>query len=128
MSGYIQPSPQQMAEIMKLPKDKPVVMINLLKFKALTEDGQSTGFERYIEYSKAVMPFLKAAGAEIIYMGEAYPTIIGEEEEHWHHVALVKYPNIDKFLNMIQAHEYPHELRSSALEDSRLIPSMNDRI
>ena len=122
MSTFIQPSQEQFALMKELPLDKPVVMINLLKYKARTDDGLSTGQERYIEYSRKVIPFLNESGGEILYMGRSYSTLIGPEYEHWDHVALVKYPSIVNFLKMIQSEKYPHKLRSSALEDSRLIP------
>ena len=122
MHVYLQPSKQQMSQITELPKDKPVVMINLLKYKAYTDDGLATGQERYAEYGQKVMPFLKAAGGEIVFMGKSFPSFIGPDQEHWDHVAMVKYPSITHFLKMIQSEDYPHELRSSALDDSRLIP------
>ena len=124
MTSYIQPSEHQMSEIMHIPMNKPVVMINLLKYKAHTEDGLATGKERYAEYSQKVMPFLKAAGGEIVFTGASFPTLIGPEHESWDHVALVKYPSLVNFLEMIRSEGYPHELRSSALDDSRLIPSI----
>ena len=122
MSTYIQPKPSQLALMKNLPIDKAVVMINLLKFKERTEDGKTTGQERYLEYSQKVIPFLKESGAEIIFMSKSFSTLIGPEAENWDHVALVKYPNIGSFFNMIQSKDYSHALRSSALEDSKLIP------
>ncbi len=99
-------------------------MINLLKFKARTDDDRATGEERYLEYSKKVMPFLKESGGKILYMGKSYPTLIGPLEECWDHVVLIKYGSITEFMQMIQSEGYPHQIRSSALEDSRLIPSV----
>ena len=122
MSTHIQPKQSQLAFMKELPIDKPVVMINLLKFKKRTEDGKTTGQERYLEYSQKVMPFLQESGGEIMFMSKSFSTLIGPENENWDHVVLVKYPNIGSFFKMIQSKDYPHTLRSSALEDSRLIP------
>ena len=124
MAGHIQPEEKQLAEIMRLPNDQPVVMINLLRYRERTEDEKQTGKERYLEYSKKAMPFLKNSGGEIIYIGLAFPTIIGPQSEAWDHVALVRYPSTTHFLKMIQSKGYPHYIRSAALADSRLIPSM----
>jgi uncharacterized protein (DUF1330 family) len=123
-SAYIQPSEHQLSDIMNIPMNEPVVMINLLKYKTQTDDGLATGQERYAEYAQQVQPFLQASGGEVVFMGKSFPTLVGPNNENWDQVALVKYPSLTHFLEMIRSEGYPHEIRSSALADSRLIPSI----
>lgn len=104
------PSPEQAQAFMQLP-DRPVVMVNLLKF--------SNGGERasdYSQYGRDVGRVLESIGAEIIFSGECQTTFIGGAE--WDSIALVRYPNARALLQMAQSAEYQAIAgnRSSGLE------------
>jgi uncharacterized protein (DUF1330 family) len=95
---------------------KPLVMLNLLAFKA---DG---GRERYEEYGEAVAPLLEKAGGRIAFLGEPAAALIGEGS--WDLVVLVEYPTRQAFLEMIGSPEYQAvgHLRTEALSRGELHP------
>ena len=45
-----------------LPDDGPVVMVNLVRFRVRSLDGNGTGWDAYSRDSKADMPLLKRVG------------------------------------------------------------------
>lgn len=105
----LMPSPEQMQEFMQLP-DGPIVMVNLLKFKA---DG---GRESYLKYGAGVAPLLAKVGAEILFVGRGLSTLIGGA--FWDQVALVRYPDKTALIKMGQSPEYQaiHHHREEGLE------------
>lgn len=96
-------------------------MINLLKFRPRTEDGQQTGEDRFGDYMKAVAPFLQSAGGRVLYFGDVRATLIGPNESEWDRVIVVHYPDRSSFLKMAASPDFPSKLREEALQDSRLI-------
>ena len=113
---------EQLKAFSQLPADKPVVMINLLKFKDTVAETGLSGAESYKGYMKAAMPYFQKANAEILYLGKPQRTLIGPEDEAlWDKILLVKYNSTADFLGMIKAEGYPTHLRDQALLDSRLI-------
>ena len=103
----------------------PVVMVNLLRFKAQAEyaDGtQCTGLEAYQTYAKHTFKLVTQRGGETVYYGNARGMLIAPEGEHWDQVLLVRYPDYAAFVSMIKSEEY-REIsyhRTAALHDSRL--------
>jgi uncharacterized protein (DUF1330 family) len=97
-------------------EQRPVVMLNLLRFKP---DG---GQERYMEYGAAVAPSLEKVGGRIVWAGEPATPLLGEQG--WDMVALVEYPSRQAFLDMIGSPEYQEigHLRTEALELGELHP------
>lgn len=91
------PTPQQLQRFLALP-ERPVVMVNLLKFK----DGG--GAEEYGKYGQAMQRILAGVGAEIIFNGQCQTTLIGGAE--WDAVALVRYPSPRALVQMAQSPEY----------------------
>lgn len=97
-------------------EDAPVVMLNLLAFKA--EGGR----ERYEEYGEAVAPLLERAGGRIAFMGDPASVLLGDDS--WDLVLLVEYPTRQAFLDMIGSPEYLEiaHLRTEALSKGELHP------
>jgi len=127
----IDPDPTRFQEaISAIPKGVPVVMLNLLKFRetALYPDGASdiSGREAYGLYSEQAIKHLKDIGGKPIWMGKAHAAVIGPPEEDWDEVLLIKYPSIEKFLEMVMSPSYQDCVihRTAALEDSRLIATV----
>lgn len=124
----IHPDPEQFQKILSnIPKGIPVVMLNLLKFreKALYPDGPSeiSGRDAYILYSEKAFQHVEDIGGTITWMGTVHGEIIAPPGEKWDEVLLVRYPSIEKFLDMVMNPSYQECLahRTAALEDSRLI-------
>ena len=89
----------------------PVVMVNLLKFKA---DG---GRDAFGSYGGVTGPLLAKTGGEMLYSGEAGPVLAGAED--WDMVALVRFPSIDRFMELLTDPVYQSEgrkHREAALE------------
>ena len=45
--------------VRSLPDNGPVVMVNLLRFKKESADGDGSGWDAYSRYSKAIQPLIK---------------------------------------------------------------------
>ena len=105
------PTPEQSEAFLALP-DKPVVMVNLLKFKDAGE---------YQKYGMKVSKILKTIGAEIIISGECKTTLIGGAQ--WDAFALVRYPSAKAATKMFASEEYQaaHVHRAAGLEGQLLI-------
>ena len=119
----IKPSQEQLTELMEYPKDTPVVMVNLLKFKSLTEKGNETGKDAYARYFKNVQPFVAQAKATLIWKGFVASTVVGDSKDQPDMILLVEYPSVSHFLEMTSNPEYQKVAndRTIALEYGGLI-------
>jgi uncharacterized protein (DUF1330 family) len=114
------------------PKDTPVVMVNLLRFRerALYPKGSTfeecSGRQAYKRYMETAMEKLSQVGARPIWMSKAFAGVIAPEDESWDQVFLVKYPSVDAFMAMLKMPDYLAATvhREAALRDSRLIATM----
>jgi uncharacterized protein (DUF1330 family) len=85
----------------------PVVMVNLMRFRERSLDGDGSGWDAYLRYSALTIKLIKARGGTIIWTGNAEAVALGEPDRHrWDYVALVRYPSRAAFLDMMQSPEY----------------------
>jgi uncharacterized protein (DUF1330 family) len=119
----IRPNKEQFLDLMNAPDEGPVVMLNLLKFKAKADDGESTGAKEYGKYTDEVVQMVEARGGKVLWLGRADQVLIGDAEQDWDAVALVQYPSRKAFIDMTSSKEYEsaHEHRESGLERTVLI-------
>lgn len=124
----IDPTPEQIkAFLSESAEDKPVFMLNLLKFKekATYKDGEEvSGAEAYGRYAKAFGQMLKdlnIEGAETVFGGNMRQTLIGQGD--WDAVAIVRYPNAETMFNTVSSDAYRkiHYHRKAGLEGQLLI-------
>jgi uncharacterized protein (DUF1330 family) len=118
MSSSLEPTAEQMAALAARPADAPVVMVNLLKFRA---DG---GIASYARYAQAVVPHLQRVGGKVLYSGSAPTQVIGDGERPWWDAILaVEYPSPAAFIDMVTNEEYLkiHEYRAAGLDRGDLI-------
>jgi uncharacterized protein (DUF1330 family) len=118
MSLSLEPTPEQFAALAARPADAPVVMINLLQFRA---DG---GRESYLRYAQEVAPHLQRVGGTVRYAGAAPGVVIGDgEKPWWDAIIVVEYPSPAAFLDMVSNDEYlkVHEYRAAGLDRGDLI-------
>ena len=106
----VTPSPVQVAGF-ALGEDVPFLAVNLIKFKEKAEyaDGRETdltGQEAYAIYSDEVLGHLAKVGAKPIFGGVVNRLILGEVEELWDVVAVVKYPSRKAMFEMATSDEY----------------------
>ena len=114
------------------PRDTPVVMVNLLRFRdrALYPNGSAfgecSGRQAYKRYMETAMGKLSEVGARPIWMSKAFTGVITPEDEHWDQIFLVRYPSVDAFMTMLRIPEYLAATvhREAALMDSRLIATI----
>ena len=90
-------TPEQLEAFTSLP-DRPVVMVNLLKFKP---DG---GEDEYAKYLSGIKPLLQKVGARIVFSGQAAVCVIGKGD--WDSVILVEYPTPSALVQMATSEDY----------------------
>ena len=119
---------EQLRVLASLPEGKPVVMLNLLRFRdqaAYSNPSEAcSGREAYKRYSQTSLQTIAAVGGSVIFSGKAHESLISPPGETWHQVFLVRYPSAAAFRAMLSMPEYQacvHH-RTAALEDSRLTP------
>jgi uncharacterized protein (DUF1330 family) len=119
----IKPNRDQFLELMSSTDTGPVVMLNLLKFKSQSSDGDGTGAAAYARYGDAAVEMVEARGGKVLWMGRADQVLIGDTGDEWDSVALVQYPSRAAFVEMVTTPEYEqaHEHRESGLERTVLI-------
>ena len=90
-----------------LADDEPVVMLNLMRFRERSLDGNGSGWDAYLRYSALTIKLIKAQGGTIIWTGNAEVVALGVPDQHrWDYVALVRYPSRAAFLAMMASPEY----------------------
>jgi uncharacterized protein (DUF1330 family) len=118
MSSSLEPTAEQLAALAARPADEPVVMINLLQFRA---DG---GRQSYIRYAQEVTPHLQRVGGTVRYAGMSPSMVIGDgEKPWWEAIIVVEYPSPAAFLDMVSNEDYLklHEHRAAGLDRGDLI-------
>ncbi|MBN8238356.1 DUF1330 domain-containing protein [Marinobacter nauticus] len=127
----VNPSQEELQRILdEIPKDQPVVMLNLLRFRdkaAYKDDSEDcSGRDAYKRYMTEAARSVSEVGAEVIWSGRSVGSLIAPPDESWDQVLLVRYPSINAFLAMIESPEYKGVVkhRTAALEDSRLVANV----
>ncbi|MFH1134814.1 MAG: DUF1330 domain-containing protein [Pseudomonadota bacterium] len=112
--AYLEPTGKQLKSFSTMPSNGPIVMVNLLKFKA------SGGRESYAQYAAVAGRLVNKIGGRVIHQGEFLAAVIGDGD--WDEVLLAEYPSREAFFRMIGWEEYQAvvHFRSEALADSRL--------
>ena len=92
--------------VRSLPDQGPVVMINLVRFKAAAASGGGSGWDAYLRYSQAVSPLIKAVGGTVLWAGDVEGAAYGEAGGGWDYAVLVRYPSRAAFLAMVTSDAY----------------------
>ena len=58
-------------ELEELEHRGPVVMMNLMRFRERSLDGDGSGWDAYLRYSALTVPMIKARGGTLLWTGEA---------------------------------------------------------
>lgn len=127
----INPDPALLPALFEgLPDNTPIVMLNLLKFRAVAEykgqPAEYSGREAYRRYSEFTLKKLGEIGASVIYVGDMKGVLIGPQDEQWDEVLLVRYPSKQAFMGMMLQPDFYEATRhrTAALEDSRLVATV----
>lgn len=109
------------------------MMLNLLRFRETADYSEYpdlapktpiSGYEAYERYVEHTLPFLRASGGELIYMGIGGDYLIGPAGEGWDAAMLVKQKSIESFFAFATNEDYLAGIghRVAALSDSRILP------
>jgi uncharacterized protein (DUF1330 family) len=94
----------------RLDRHAPVVMLNLMRFHARSGDGNGSGWDAYLRYSAVTVPMIKARGGTLLWTGDAKTVALGPHDGNdWDFVALVYYPSIAAFLDMMKSEAYERD-------------------
>ena len=126
MSHNVDPTREQFDRFKSLPRDTPIMMLNLVRLnaQAVYPDGETiTGAEAYDRYGKYSGPVFQRLGGSILWRGRPECVVIGPPDEHWDVAFIALYPNAGAFMAMVTDPEYREAVvhRQVAVADSRLI-------
>ena len=110
VENAVYPDEQQIAGFFEAGHQRPIYMVNLLKFKpkAEYEDGRETalsGREAYEIYAQAVQELLQKFGGDIEFNAQVERLMLGHVEELWDSVAIARYPSRAAMMDMMQSPE-----------------------
>ena len=129
--AYVDPDRANWQRFKDLPRDRPIHMLNLIKFRELAEypaghpnhGKRLTGREAYAIYAAGFQKLVADDGAAMVWKAPLECVITGPPGE-WDEAFVMGYPNSAAFMKMVKNEEYvsdvlPH--RTAAVADSRLI-------
>ncbi|MEZ4883960.1 MAG: DUF1330 domain-containing protein [Chitinophagales bacterium] len=126
LTNQVVPSKEEFVDFIKnYPPNTPVTMVNILKFKEKSGNGDESGKAAYLRYSKNVASFLEKAGGKVLWMGNITKTIIGDYDNQPDMILIVSYPSKESFIEMSTTPEYElvSKDRKIALEYGALLAS-----
>lgn len=129
--AHIDPTREAFETFKALPRDEPIWMLNLVRFRAQAEYpaehddatlGRS-GKDAYREYSRTSGPVFARVGGQIVWRGVMQASLIGPADELWDTLFIARYPSAGAFLEMVTDAGYRRAVvhRQAAVETSRLI-------
>jgi uncharacterized protein (DUF1330 family) len=128
VENALYPTQDRIKDLMSDISDKPVVMLNLLKFrkKAQYADGRKSelsGLEAYMLYGTPMQKLVEAQGGRLLFMGQVQSLAIGIVEDMWDVVALMEYPSSAAFARIATSPEVAEigVHRAAGLEGQLLI-------
>lgn len=128
VENALYPTRERIAELMSDKNPEPVVMLNLLKFRAHAEysDGRKselTGRQAYNIYGEAMRKVVEREGGKFVFAADIKSLVIGEVEAMWDIAALVQYPSSAAFARIASSPEVAEigVHRAAGLEGQLLI-------
>ena len=106
--------------LQELDQNAPVVMVNLMRFRERSLDGDGSGWDAYLRYSALTVPMIKARGGTLLWTGDAKAVALGRQDgNQWDYLALVYYPTVSAFIDMMTSQDYeqrcdPHRTNGCA--------------
>lgn len=108
------------------PGEGPVMMVNLLKFRDRSQDGNGTGREAYQRYADIAVNLVQSRGGSVIWVGLVdHPALREGGDADWDVAQLVYYPSRAAFIDMVTSPEYlaANEHRRNGLEKHVILAS-----
>ncbi|MGZ4498588.1 MAG: DUF1330 domain-containing protein, partial [Nocardioides sp.] len=109
MTGSIDPTRAQFDAFKALPRDTPVHMLNLVRFRDRASyppghpDAERglTGREAYEAYGRTSGPVFRRVGGRVVWSGRPETVVTGPETERWDVAFIAEYPSAAAFLEMV---------------------------
>ncbi|MFZ4606008.1 MAG: DUF1330 domain-containing protein [Caulobacter sp.] len=106
VENAVSPTGDQLKSLLTMGGDKPIVMVNLLKFRDRAQyddpgEPEMTGREAYDRYGRVMAPLVLAKGGKLRFSSKVDALVIGEVGELWDAVAIMEYPSRAAFLEII---------------------------
>ena len=131
MTGYVDPDRDNWQRFKDLPRDTPIQLLNLIRFRELAvyPDGHPmqgrglAGREAFALYSRAFQDHVRLMGAAMVWEGRLECTITGPDGE-WDHAFVMGFPGSATMMAMVKNPDYIRDIvphRTAAVADSRLI-------
>jgi len=116
-----------------------VVMLNLLRFRDVADYSATpdlaprepiSGAAAYRLYIQHTLPYLKQSGGELIFLGKGGQFLIGPADERWDAAMLIRQRSVSDFMAFASNPKYMAGIghRAAALEDSRLLPLIEEEV
>jgi uncharacterized protein (DUF1330 family) len=114
MNASVVPSEAQLRAMAESEHRGPIVMVNLLKYRARAayEPGRAeakenlSGREAYQRYGAVAIEHVTGLGGGIVWGGPQKLVFIGGPEQEWDDIVCVRYPSREAFLKMIANPDY----------------------
>ena len=129
--AYIDPGAANFQAFKALPRDTPINMLNLLRYRELAaypagheHAGKGwSGRRAYAEYGRTSGDLFRRLGGRIVWRGAFETMVTGPESERWDDAFIAHYPDAGAFFAMIKDPGYQQAVinRTAALADSRLV-------
>jgi hypothetical protein len=133
MERHLEPTQEAGRALFVRGIEGPVVMLNLLRLRAVADYGAhpdlappapisgADAFDRYIAHT---LPHLEASDGALMFLADGGSFLIGPAAERWDRVMLVKQASVAAFMAFATNGAYLDGIghRLAAIEDSRLLP------
>ena len=110
VENAVYPTHSSVEALMADDSGRPVVMLNLLKFraKAVYADGRPTeltGRQAYDLYAGPMQKVIDAGGGKVLFGGDIASLVIGDVADLWDTCVLVEYPSAAAFAAIVTSPE-----------------------
>lgn len=131
--SYLDPTQEAGAALLARGIDGPLTMLNLLRLRGVADYGDYpelapaapiSGRDAYERYIRHTLPFLRASGGDLAYLGEGGPFLVGPAGQGWDLAMLVRQSSVAAFMRFASDREYLSGIghRVAAVSDSRILP------
>lgn len=110
VANALYPTSDRIAALLADSSPEPVVMLNLLRFRARAEypdkrHSDLTGRQAYMLYAEPMQILVAREGGRFLFSGEVQSMVIGSVDEIWDLAALVEYPSATAFATIASSPE-----------------------
>lgn len=131
MNDHVDPTRAEFDAFKALPRDQPVEMLNLVRYRDLADypadHGAAglglSGAQAYARYGAESGPIFRGVGGVILWSGAPQLVLTGPADEAWDSAFVARYPSAGAFLAMVVDPAYRIAVvhRQAAVLTSRLI-------